>query len=131
MRRREVLALLGGVVAWSTQARTQQAERVRRVGVLTNLAEDDPETRSRLDAFVKNLQRLGWTEGVNLRIDYRWGAGDTDSHRKNAAELVALAPDVVVAHGSTIMGPLQRATATCPLSSCRFPIRWLVALPPA
>ena len=88
---------------------------MRRIGVLLNLTADDPETRSRLGAFLKGLEELGWSEGRNLRIDYRWGVGDTDRHRANAAELVALAPDVILAHGSTIMGPLQRATRTVPI----------------
>jgi putative tryptophan/tyrosine transport system substrate-binding protein len=116
MRRRRFIALLGGTAAaWPLAVRAQQGQRVRRIGVLTNLAENDPETRLRLDAFLLGLQQLGWKEGRNLRIDYRWGVGDTDSHRKNAAELVALAPDVILAHGSTIMGPLQQATHSVPI----------------
>jgi putative ABC transport system substrate-binding protein len=115
MRRREFISLIGGAAAWPRAARAQQTERVRLIGVMTNLAEGDPETRLRLDAFRQGLQQLGWTEGRNIRLDYRWGVGDTDAHRKNAAELVALKPDVILAHGSTIMGPLQRATRSVPI----------------
>jgi putative ABC transport system substrate-binding protein len=119
VRRREFVTLLGGAaaasVAWPLVARAQQPERMRRIGVLLNLAADDPEIRARLDAFLQGLQELRWSEGRNLQIDYRWGVGDTDRHRINAAELVALAPDVILAHGSTIMGPLQRATRTVPI----------------
>jgi putative ABC transport system substrate-binding protein len=83
--------------------------------VLLNLSADDPETRARLAAFLQALQELGWNEGRNLQIDYRWGMGDVDRRRINAGELVALAPDVILVHGSTIMGPLQRATRTVPI----------------
>jgi putative ABC transport system substrate-binding protein len=95
-------------------ARAQQ-QRMRRVGVLLNLAPDDPETRARIGAFLGRLGELGWSEGKNLQLEYRWGMGDLDQHRKNATELVALAPDVILVHGSTIMRPLQRATATVPI----------------
>jgi putative ABC transport system substrate-binding protein len=116
MRRRDFITLVGGAAAaWPFAARAQQNDRVRRIGVLMNLTADDPETRARLAAFVQGLRELGWEEGRNIRIDYRWGAGDTDRHPINAAELVALAPDVILAHGSTIMGPLQRATRTVPI----------------
>ncbi|MGB8892789.1 MAG: ABC transporter substrate-binding protein [Pseudolabrys sp.] len=115
MRRREFISLLGGAAAVPLAARAQQAEHVRRIGVLLNLAADDPETKARLAAFLQRLKELGWSEGRNLRIDYRWGMGDLDHHRKNAAELVALSPDVILVHGSTIMAPLQRATRTVPI----------------
>jgi putative tryptophan/tyrosine transport system substrate-binding protein len=116
MKRRDFITLAGGAAAaWPLAARAQEGDRVRRIGVLMNLTEDDPETRARLAAFVQGLRELGWEEGRNIRIDYRWGAGDTDRHPINAAELVALAPDVILAHGSTIMGPLQRATRTVPI----------------
>jgi putative ABC transport system substrate-binding protein len=115
MRRREFITLLGGAAAWPLAARAQQPERMRRVGVLMNLAQDDPETRVRRDAFLQALHELGWSEGRNLRIEYRWGVGDSDRHRQNAAELIALAPDVILAHGSPIMRPLQRATRTVPI----------------
>ena len=115
MRRRQFITLLGGAAAaWPLAARAQ-GQRMRRIGVLMNLAADDPETRTRRDAFLQGLQELGWSEGRNLQIDYRWGVGDTDLHRKNAAELVALAPDVILAHGSPIVRPLQRVTRTVPI----------------
>jgi ABC-type uncharacterized transport system substrate-binding protein len=116
MKRREFITLLASAAAaCSLAARAQQQERMRRIGVLTNLAENDPETRARLAALLQELQELGWSEGRNLRLDYRWGLGDADRHRKNAAELVALAPDVILAHGSPIMRPLQRASRSVPI----------------
>jgi ABC-type uncharacterized transport system substrate-binding protein len=118
--RREFITLVVGTGAaasplWPPAARAQSSDRVRRIGVLLNLAPDDPETGIRLAPFLQALQELGWSEGRNLQIDYRWGMGDVDRHRTNAAELVALAPDVILAHGSTIMGPLQRATRRVPI----------------
>ena len=114
MRRREFITALGSAVVWPFAAHAQQ-EKIRRIGVLLNLAVNDPETKARLAAFLQRLKELGWSEGRNLRIDYRWGMGDLDHHRKNAAELVALSPDVILVHGSTIMAPLQRATRTVPI----------------
>jgi len=115
MKRRKFITIVAGVLTRPIVGRAQQADRVARIGVLLNLAPDDPETRARLAAFLQTLQELGWSEGRNLQIDYRWGTGDIDRHRSNAAELVALAPDVILVHGSTIMGPLQRATRTVPI----------------
>ena len=90
MKRREFITLIGGAaVAWPLAARAQPTESVRRVGVLMSVA-DSPEGQARLGAFVRGLQQLGWTEGRNVRIDRRWGAGDADRARKYAAELVAL-----------------------------------------
>src|SRR5215475_11149137 len=101
MRRREFIALLGsGVAGWSLAARAQQRERMRRIGVLTNLASDDPAQQSRVLAFAQALAQSGWTEGRNVRIDIRWGASDREHVRRYAAELVALAPDVILAVGS-------------------------------
>ena len=88
-------------------------ERVRRIGVLTGAA-DDPEMQARNGAFVDALQQLGWTDGRNVRIEYRWAGGDADLQRRYAAELVALAPDVILTGGSAPMGPLQQATRTVP-----------------
>ena len=88
---------------------------MRRIGVLFGLVADDPESTARLAAFLQALQELGWTDGRNVRIDTRWGAGDPERIRKHVAELVALAPDVILATGTTIMGPLQRATRTVPI----------------
>src|SRR5271167_1902044 len=93
MQRREFITLLGGAaVAWPRAAHAQQADRMRRVGVLESRAADDPEGRARLAVFVQGLQELGWTDGRNVRIDYRWAAADADRYRTYAAELVALAP---------------------------------------
>src|SRR6516225_12409048 len=98
MKRREFITLLGGAAAaWPLTARAQQSERMRRVGVLMNLAADDLEAPARVTALAQGLQQLGWTDGRNLRIDYRWGAADPDRYRRYAAELVALAPDVILA----------------------------------
>src|SRR5262249_8892423 len=98
MKRREFITLLGGAAAaWPLAARAQQPEKIRRIGVLTPFAADDPEGQARLTAFMQGLQQLGWTDGRNLRIDIRWGAGDAERIRRNAAELVALAPDVILA----------------------------------
>ena len=116
MRRREFIILLGGAaVAWPLAARAQQADRMRRVGVLVSRIADDPEEQARLAAFVQGLQELGWTEGRNVRIDYRWAAGDADRSRTYAAELVALAPDVIVAAGSQSVAALEQTTRTVPI----------------
>jgi len=96
MKRREFITLLGGAAtAWPLAARAQQGERVRRTGVLMSTAVDDPQDPARLAAFARGLQELGWTIGRNLRIDYRWGASSPDNTRKYAADLAALAPDVM------------------------------------
>jgi hypothetical protein len=91
--RRAFIAALG-VAVWPLTARAQSSVQMRRIGVLLNLAADDPETGARLAAFLEALQGLGWSEGRNLKIDYRWGTGDLTRHRANIAELVTLAPDV-------------------------------------
>ena len=115
MKRREFITLLGGAAAaWPLAARAQQGERMRRIGVLMNLAADDPQSPVRIATFLLGLQELGWTDGRNLRIDYRWGAGDPDRYRRYAAELVALAPDVILAVGASL-GPLLQATRTVPI----------------
>jgi putative ABC transport system substrate-binding protein len=115
MRRREFITLLGGAAAWPIAARAQQTERVRRVGMLMSLAADDPESLARLTAFLQRLQELGWTDGRNIRIDYRWAAGDAERSRRYSAELVALAPDVILAAGSVGLEALQQATRTVPI----------------
>jgi putative ABC transport system substrate-binding protein len=116
MTRRELIALLGGTAAtWPLGARAQQPERMRRVGVLVSIAENDPEGQTRLAVFKQAMQQLGWSEGRNLQIIPRWGAGEADSIRRYAAELVALAPDVILANGSVTVGPLLQATRTLPI----------------
>ena len=116
MRRRQFITLLGGAaVVWPLTAHAQQPERMRRIGVLTNLAEDDPEGQSRNEAFRQGLHQLGWTDGGNVRIDYRGTLGDAERTRRYAAELVALAPDVILATGSAAAGPLLQATRTVPI----------------
>jgi len=113
--RRELLAALGGAVAWPLAARAQQPERVRRIGVLMNLAPDDREGQSRLAAFQEGLQQLGWIEGRNVRLDIRWGAGDAERFRTYSTELVALAPDLILAASGTTVPPLLRATRSVPI----------------
>ena len=116
IRRRELIAALGAAAAWPLAARAQQpAAKLPRIGVLTNLASDDPESLSRIGAFLQRLQELGWTDGRNVRIDYRWGAGDPDRNAKYAAELVALAPAVILATGSPTVEPLMRVSRTVPI----------------
>jgi len=115
--RRELLVALGGSAAagWSLAARAQQGERVRRVGVLMNLAADDPEGQTRIVAFVQGLQHSGWTDGRNIRIDTRWAAGDADRFHRYAEELLALAPDVILASATPSVQALQQATRTVPI----------------
>jgi putative tryptophan/tyrosine transport system substrate-binding protein len=116
MKRRELITLLGGAAAWPLAARAQQPERMRRIGVFELLAADDPESLARVAAFQQGLQQLGWTVGRNVRIDYRWNAaGDADRLRRYAEELVALAPDVILAIGNPTVGTLQQATRTVPV----------------
>src|SRR5262245_21210275 len=105
MRRRAFITLLGGAAAWPLAARAQQPERMRRIGVLMNFAADDPPGQSRPLAFAQAPAQSGWTDGRNVRVDIRWGAGDPEQIRKYAAELVALAPDVILASGGTTLGP--------------------------
>jgi putative ABC transport system substrate-binding protein len=116
MRRREFISLVGGAAAsWPLVARAQQRERMRRVGVLTPFAADDAEGQARLTAFAQALQQAGWTLGQNLRLDYRWGDGKPDSMRKHAANLVELAPDVILANSSAAVSPLLQVTPTVPI----------------
>src|SRR5262245_38418378 len=114
--RRKFLATLGGAVAaWPLAARAQQGERVRRIGALMRVAADDPEAPARVGAFSQGLAELGWTIGRNVRIDYRWFTGDADTARKYAVELVALAPDVVLASGTQGMMAIQRVNRPVPV----------------
>jgi putative ABC transport system substrate-binding protein len=116
MRRRDFIKTVGGsAVAWPLVARAQQTEQVRRIGFLMNRAADNPEGRARLVAFQQALQRLGWSDGRNMRIDIRWGADDVDRERKYAAELVALAPEVIMASGVLSVVAVQQATRDIPI----------------
>ncbi len=116
MKRREFLGVLGGAAAWPLAASAQQGERVRRIGALAGgVAADDSDAQANFAAFLQVLQQLGWTDGRNLRIDYRWGLGNVDNIRKYAAELAALAPDVILASGTSPMAPLLQATRTVPI----------------
>jgi len=116
MKRRKFITLLGGAAAaWPLAARAQQGGRMRRVGVLQNLASDDPAEQARLMAFGQGLQELGWTIGQNVRIENRWSAGDPDRIRRNTEEMVALAPDVILASGNAGVAPLLQATRTVPV----------------
>ena len=116
MRRREFITLLGGaVVAWPLAARAQ-ADRVRRVGVLVSgTTANDPEIPDRIAAFLQGMQQLGWTDGRNIRIDIREGGGNPDNIRKYAAELAALAPDVILSTGGATMSAMLQATRTVPI----------------
>src|SRR5262245_14932529 len=113
--RRELLAALGGAAAaWPLGARAQQPQLVRRIGVFMPGVADDPEFQAFNAAFLQRLAELGWIVGRNVRVDYRWGAGDTERYRAIAAELVALAPDVLLAFGSAIVSALQKAKEIAP-----------------
>jgi len=115
MRRREFIAGLSGAAMWPLVANAQRSERMRRVGMLTGIADDDAQNEARNVAFLQELQKLGWTEGRNVRIEMRAGAGNPATIRKYAAELVALEPDVIVGSGATPVGLLLEATHTVPI----------------
>jgi putative tryptophan/tyrosine transport system substrate-binding protein len=115
MRRRAFITLLGGAAAWPLAGRAQQAGALRRVVVFTGAGETDPQFRKATAAFVERMHELGWTEGRNLQLDYRWGGGNSDEIRKQATELAALAPDVILVSGTAAVGPLVKATRTVPI----------------
>jgi putative ABC transport system substrate-binding protein len=115
LRRREFMTLIGGAAAWPLAADAQQSERMRRIGALMYLAADDPDSPALVAAFARGLQELGWIEGRNIQIDYRWGGGDLDRVRRYAAELVALAPDVFLVTSGSALAVLQNATRTVPI----------------
>src|SRR6516162_9485271 len=116
MRRRDFIALIGGgTVAWPLAARAQQPDQMRRVGVLISTASDDPVGQARVATFLQGLQQLGWTDGRNMRIDTRWASNNADNGRKYAAELIALAPDVILAGGSLATSSLLQATRAVPI----------------
>jgi putative ABC transport system substrate-binding protein len=115
VKRREFITLLGGAAAWPISARAQQSDKVRRIGVLMGGAGRDPVEQTRLAAFLDGLQQLGWTDGRNVRIDIRWPAGDADRNRSYAADLVGLAPDVILASASASVAALQQASRSAPI----------------
>src|SRR5262245_18697833 len=116
IKRRELITLVGGVAAaWPLAARAQQPERVRRIGILLAAAADDAEFQARVGAFLQALALLGWTIGRNVRIDTRWSTPDAAEIRRHAAELAALAPDVVLAHGAPSVAAMLQATRTVPI----------------
>ena len=116
MRRREFITLLGGAAAvWPFAARAQQGERMRRIGVLMNVAAADPEGQAQVAAFLQALQQLGWTEGRTVRIETRWGENDVELDRRYATELLAFAPDVILASGSLSVAALRHVTHTSPI----------------
>src|SRR5260370_15507693 len=116
MERRKFIALLGGAgAAWPLRARAQQPERMRRIGVLMTVGENDPEGQARLDAMRQGLNQLGWTEGKTLAIEYRWAGGDIGRLRECTAELIGLAPDLIVANSTPALATLHAATTTIPV----------------
>ena len=115
MRRREFIAGLGSAAVWPITARAQQGDQLRRIGVLMNLAADDPEGQARLAAFLERLQEAGWTVGRNLRVDIRWRPVDAKQRSKYAADLVALAPDVILAETNDNITALRQANSAVPI----------------
>jgi len=115
MRRRDFITLIGGSATWPLAARAQQGERMRRIGVLTNFSADDRAGQARVLAFAQALAQLGWIDGRNARIDIRWGASDPEHIRRYAAELIALAPDVILTVASAITGPVLQVTRDVPI----------------
>ena len=115
MRRREFIGLLGGAAAVPLAAQAQQGDRIRRIGVLHSLASDDSTGQARVAAFRQALQQLGWTDGSNLQIDYRWSGGNAADARKYAAELVALSPDVILTNSAAVLAPLLETTKSGPI----------------
>jgi putative ABC transport system substrate-binding protein len=115
IRRRQFITLLGGAAAWPLAARGQQRERMRRIGVLMYLTQQDTESKVYIAAFLQGLGALGWTVGNNLQVDYRWTGADAGLIHKYAAELVALVPDVILVAGGSHVGPLLQVTRTVPI----------------
>ena len=115
MRRREFISLLGGAVAWPLAAHAQQRERMRRIGVLLPATADDAHYQAWFGAFLQGLEPRGWSIGRNVQIDTRWATSNADAVRRHAAELVALAPDVILTPGASTVGPLLQVTRTVPI----------------
>src|SRR6266436_9987015 len=115
MRRREFIALIGGAAAaWPLAARAKQAERMRRIGVLMGYPEGDPQAQANVTALLQGLQNLGWIEGRDVQIDYRWAGGDPDKARTFARELIGMTPDVIVPSTNQVTRILQQETRTTP-----------------
>jgi putative tryptophan/tyrosine transport system substrate-binding protein len=114
MKRRDFITLVGGAAVWPLAARAQQGERMRRISVLMSI-ENDPDGKAQLSGFMQGLAEIGWTDGRNLRMEIRWGGGDVNRIRTFAKELVALQPDVILAHGTPATAALQRETRTIPI----------------
>jgi ABC-type uncharacterized transport system substrate-binding protein len=117
MIRRKFITILGGVAAalWQVAPRAQQPERMRRIGVFTYLAADDPDLPPRVAAFAQGLQELGWIDGRKVRIEYRFGAGNTERYRDYAAELISLGPDVILVSSGSALAAMQKTTRTVPI----------------
>jgi ABC-type uncharacterized transport system substrate-binding protein len=115
IRRREFITLLGGAAAWPISVRAQQPERMRRIGILQNLPENDPVALALVAVFLKELQQSGWTVGSNISVETRWAGTASDDIRRHAAELVALAPDIILANGTSTLGPLLQQSKTIPI----------------
>ena len=115
MRRREFIAGLGGAAAWPLAARAQQRDRIRRIGVLMPVDENDPAAKTWLSAFTQALADLGWTDGRNVRMDLRWSGGDIKRIRALVQEMVGLQPDIILAGGTPVTIALQRETRTIPI----------------
>ena len=115
MRRREFIAGLGSVAAWPLAARAQQGDRVRRIGVLMAIDENDPEGKYRYSALTQALADLGWTDGGNVRMELRWGRGDINRTRASAQELVGSQPDIILTYGTVATAAVQRETRTIPI----------------
>ena len=115
LRRRELIAALGGAAAWPLAARAQQGNRVRSIGVLMGLDENDPAAKWVVSGLTQALADLGWTEGRNVRIDLRWGGTDVNRIRALAQELVGLHPDIILTWGTLVTVALQRETRTIPI----------------
>jgi putative tryptophan/tyrosine transport system substrate-binding protein len=115
VKRREFIMLVGGATAWPLVARARQRERMRQIGVLLPATSDNREVQARLGAFLQGLQQSGWSIGRNVQIDTRWATAKAAEIRRHAAELAALAPDVILAHGASTVGPMVQATRTVPI----------------
>src|SRR5579859_1755712 len=115
MRRRQIIGFVGAAALWPLAVRAQQGERMRRIGIIGGAAADNPDAQAQQMAFIQGLQKLGWIDGRNIRIESRWIGGDPAKARQYAAELIALGPDIILASGSSVLGPLLQASRTVPI----------------